>query len=218
MNKLKEDNYTTRLWNTKYISSPDEDWFVSKFFKTKAQQLPINEQRKIVEIKKEYLGKYIPTTILCEVDDWEYFIKQRFIKWKTLAETDISSLSADTLEKLIDLIKKYLKYHREQWWEMDVTWYQYYEWDISTIRRKLKNFLKINKNFLTSTNIMISEDGNVYMVDVCESTDSRLLWKIKNFCAKPFIKRTISQLEKALQEKISLEKKNHDLFCALNES
>lgn len=215
MNRL-EDNYTTRLWNTKYISSPDKEWFISKFFKTKKQQLPIEEQRRIIELKKEYLWEYIPTTILCEVGDWEYFIKQRFIKWKTLAETDISELSADTLWKLIDLIKKYLKYHREQWWEMDVTWYQYYEWDISTIKRKLKNFLKIDKNFLTSTNIMISEDGNVYMVDVCESTDSRLLGKIKNFCAKPFIKRTISQLEKTLQEKISFEKKNKEIFEILN--
>ncbi|MBQ5945527.1 hypothetical protein IJL65_03955 [bacterium] len=60
------------------------------------------------------MGEYIPTTILCEVGDSEYFIKQRFIKGKTLAETDISSLSADTLEMLIDLIKKYIKYHKEQ--------------------------------------------------------------------------------------------------------
>lgn len=216
MNRIERDNYTTRLWNTKYISSPDKDWFICKFFKTKEQQLPIEEQRKIIELKKQYMWWYIPQTILCEIGNWEYFIKQKFIKWKTLAETDIGSLSADTLLKLVDLIKKYMKYHKEQWWEMDVTWYQYYKWDIGIIERKFRNFFKIHKNFLTSTNIMISEDWNVYMVDVCESNDSRLLWKIKNFCAKPFIKRTISQLEKALQKKMSIENKNEEIFQTLN--
>lgn len=205
MDKIK-GNYTNFLWNTKHISDPDEDWFISKIFKTKRQMLPIQEQRKIIEKKKQYFWEYIPETILCEFWDWwEYVIKQKFIKWKTLAQTDISDLSAETLEKLIDLIRKYLKYHKEQWWEMDITWYQYYPWNPSANKRRIMNFIKIYQNFLASTNIMVSEDGNVYMVDVCESTDSRMQWKIKNFCAKPFIKLTISRLEETLQKKINYE-------------
>lgn len=198
-------NYIKNLWNTKHISEPDENWFISKVFKTRKQMLPIDEQRKIIEKKKEYFGEYIPETELIETDNWEYIIRQKFIEWKTLAQVDVSTLSAETLAKVLDLIKKYLKYHKEQWWEMDITWYQYYSWNPSVMKKRIMNFLKINQNFLVSTNIMISEEWNVYMVDVCESTDSRLLWKLKNLLAKPFIKRTIFNLEKILQKKINFE-------------
>lgn len=179
-----------------------------KFLRQKKQILPIDEQRKIIEKKKEYFWEYIPETELIETENWEYIIRQRFIKWKTLAQTDTSTLSLETLANLINLIKKYLQYHKEQWWELDLTWYQLYEWNPNFIMRKLKNFLKIKQNFLVSTNIMIWEDWNVYMVDVCESTDSRLPWKIKNFCAKPFIRKTISDLENLLQKKIDWNNKN----------
>ena len=217
MNKFEED-YTTRLWNTKYISSPDENWFICKIFKTRRQTLPIEEQRRIIEIKNRYFWEYIPETVLSEIWNWEYIIKQKFIEWKTLAKADISSLSPETLSKILDLIKKYLTYYKEQWWEMDITWYQYYEWNPSPLVRKVKNFLKITKNFLASTNIMISNDWNVYMVDVCESADSRLQWKIKNFFAKPFIKRTIHSLEAVLTKKLQSEWLNREIFNTLNVS
>ncbi len=204
MNKIGED-YTSRLWNTKHISEPDNEWFICKIFKTKRQILPIDEQKRIIEKKKNYFWEYIPETELIETGNWEYIIKQKFIIWNTLAKTDISTLSANTLKQLVDLIKKYLKYYDEQWWELDLTWYQFYEWNPNFIVRKIKNFLKINQNFLTSTNIMVWEDWNVYMVDVCESADYRLQWKIKNFCAKPFVRKTISCLEKTLKEKINIE-------------
>lgn len=216
MNKVEEDNYTTRIWYTKYITDPDKYWYISKFFKTKKQQLPIEKQRKIIELKKEYLWEYIPKTILCETHDGEYFIKQQYIRWKTLAEIDISTLSTNTLEKLLDLIKKYIRYHKEQWWEMDTTWYQYYKWNPWNLERRIRNFLKVHKNFLASTNIMISDDWNVYMVDVCESSDSRIFGKIKNIYGKPFIRRTVKQLEKLLQQKIVIEKKNKEIFDVLN--
>ena len=77
------------------------------------------------------------------------------------------------------------------------------------------NFLKISKNFLASTNIMIWDDWNPYMVDVCESADSRLQWKIKNLLAKPFIKRTISNLEETLQKRIAFENINKELLDTL---
>ena len=144
---------------------------------------------------------------------WNWWLR---ILYKTLAETDISGLSIETMWKLIDLIKKYIQYFKEQWGVMDTTGYQFYGGDISKLERRLRQFLAINKNFLTSTNIIISEDWNVYMVDICEGSGKRTLWKIKNFCAKPFIKRTISRLERTLKEKVSFEKKNHELFCTLN--
>ena len=207
MSKLEAD-YTVKLWNTKHISEPDEYWFISKIFKTKKQTLPIEQQRKIIEMKKEYFWEYMPETQLVETENWEYIIRQKFIEWRALAWVDVSSLSAETLSKLLDLIKKYLQYHKEQWWEMDITWYQYYPSNPSSIKRKIINFLKISKNFLASTNIMIWDDWNPYMVDVCESADSRLQWKIKNLFAKPFIKRTISGLEKTLQKRIDFENEN----------
>lgn len=217
MNRIRED-YTTRLWNTKYISEPDKDWFIQKLFKTRAHSIPIERQRKLLEMKKMYFWEYIPETELIEISSEDYIIKQKFISWKTLAKIDISALSTRTLEQLVDLIKKYLKYYDEQWWELDLTWYQFYEWNPNVIVRKIKNFLKINQNFLASTNIMISDDWNVYMVDVCESANHRLQWKIKNFCAKPFIKRTISNLEEILQKKINLENSiiNTELIGTLN--
>ena len=212
-----EDNYTTRLWYTKYITTPDEEWFISKFFKTKKQQLPIEQQREIIKSKKEYFWEYIPETTLCETWNGEYYIRQKFITWKTLAETDISTLSSETLWKLIDLINKCIRYHKEQWWEMDTTWYQYYKWNPSKIERRIRNFFKVHKNFLTSTNIIISNDWNVYMVDVCESSDSRILGKIKNIYGKPFIKRTVNELEKLLQQKITYEQKNEEIFDVLKD-
>lgn len=206
MDKIEED-YTTWLWATKHIYKLDE-WFIIKIFKTKRQILPIQEQRKIIEMKKKYFWEYIPETELIEKENWEYVIKQKFIEWKTLSQIDIPSLSTETLWKLLDLIKKYLQYHKEQWWDMDITWYQYYPWNPGSIKRKLMNFFKINQNFLTSTNIMIWNDWNPYMVDICESADSRFQWKIKNLLAKPFIRRTISNLEETLKKRINFENEN----------
>lgn len=216
MNKIGE---TPSLWSTKYILTSDEEWVVIKSFKDKWHVIPIDEQRKILEKKKEYFWEYIPETELIETGDDNYIIKQQFIKWKTLAQTKISSLSAETLEKLLDLIDKYLLYYKEQWWDMDVMWYQYYQWNPGSIIKKIINFLKITQNFLTSTNIMISDDWKVYMVDVCESSYVRLQSRIKNFCAKPFIKMTISRLENVLQKRIDFEEENNigrDLMQILN--
>ena len=46
---------------------------------------------------------------------------------------------------------------------------------------------------------MISDDWNVYIVDVCESAETHPPLRFKNFCAQPFIKVTIHNLEKLLQ-------------------
>lgn len=215
MNNL-EDNYSDKLWATKYVGLPDSNGFISKVFKTKKQALPIQKQREIIWKKKQYFWEYIPETVLSEFwDRGEYIIKQKFIKWKTLAHVDISELPAETLFKLLDLIKKYLKYHKEQWWDMDITWYQYYPQNISTIRKKIMNFLTIYNNFLLSTNIMIWEDWTPYMVDICETAHNRVQWKIKNLLAKPFIRLTIHKLEKTLKSKISVEKTNIELLNTL---
>ena len=205
MTWLEGSIYATKWGSNKYISEPNSEWYILKFFKSK-KILSIDQQKKLIARKMEYFWEYIPETSLYETDDWKYYIKQKYIKWKTLAETDISSLSAEILWKLIDLIKKYIQYFKEQWGVMDTTGYQFYRGDVSKLKRRIREFLAINKNFLTSTNIIISDDWNVYMVDICEGSGKRTLWKIKNFCAKPFIKRTISQLEKTLQEKKSIWK------------
>lgn len=207
MNNLKK-GYMNRLWETKYISEPDENWFISKVFKNKKQILPIEEQKRIIEVKKKYFWEYIPETELIEIEGWEYIIRQKFIKWKTLDQINVSNLWAETLSKLLDLIKKYLKYHKEQWWSMDITWCQNHPWNPNIIKMRIMNFLKINKNFLVSTNIMVWDDWNVYMVDICESAIYRLQSRIKNFCSKPFVKRTIKELEELLQQKINFEREH----------
>ena len=206
MNNLEKGHINRLLWETKYISGPDENWFISKVFKNKKKLLPIEEQKRIIEVKKQYFWEYIPKTELIEMENWEYIIRQKFIRWKTLDQIDVSNLWPETLSKLLDLIKKYLKYHKEQWWSMDVTWCQYHAWNPNIIKMRIMNFLKINKNFLVSTNIMIWDDWNVYMVDICESAVFRLQSRIKNFCSKPFIRRTIKKLEELLQQKINFEK------------
>lgn len=213
----ENEEYSKWIWATKHITEPDECWYICKFFKTKKLMLPLDEQRRMLEKKKQYFWEYIPETILCETQDWGYFIRQKFIKWKTLASTNVFNLPAETISKIIDLIERYLKFHKEQWWIMDIAWYQHYESKPGTLERKIRNFFKIYKNFLNSTNIMISDDWNVYMVDVCESTDVRLQWRIKNFCAKPFIRMTIHNLEKLLQSKIRAEKQktSNELMNAL---
>lgn len=124
MNKL---DYTNKLWKSKHISAPDKDWFIVKEFNNKELMLSIHEQRKILNTKQKYFWEYIPETILCETGNWEYFIKQKYVNWKTLSQIDISVLSENTLSDLIDLIKKFIKYHKEQWWELDLTWYQQYK-------------------------------------------------------------------------------------------
>ena len=217
MNNFEGGNYTEWIWSSKHISQPDKDWFIVKVFRTKQQSLPILEQKKLLRLKEQYFWEYIPETTLLEIWDGEYLIKQKYINWKTLSQIDVNKLSPETLCKVLDLIKKYIKYHKEQWWELDLTWYQYYKWNPSTIVRRIKNFLKIKDNFLNSTNIMIADDWGVYMVDICESADSRLQWKVKNFFAKPFIKLTICRLEKLLQHKIDTEKTKAELFDNLND-
>ena len=83
-------------------------FFIVKEFNTKELMLSIHEQRKILNTKQKYFWEYIPETILCETGNWEYFIKQKYVNWKTLSQIDISVLSENTLSDLIDLIKKYI--------------------------------------------------------------------------------------------------------------
>ena len=76
MDKINQD-FITRLWETKYVSDPDENWFISKVFKTREQSLPIEEQKRLLDLKKIYFWEYIPETELVEIWDGYYFIKQK---------------------------------------------------------------------------------------------------------------------------------------------
>lgn len=197
------------LWAEKLILEPDEHNFIEKHFRDWLTPLSFFEQQELLDKKSKYFGKYMPLTFLCERDNWTYIIRQEFIKWKRLSDVNINNLSANTLTQLLDLINKYIKYGKEEKKLLDYTWHQEYPDNPPLLIRKLRTFLKVNKNFLISTNIMISDDWNVYMVDLCETKDyhENFTKRIKNFCSKPFIKKTISELEEVLKMKKDEENK-----------
>lgn len=206
-----EELYFNNEWAIKLVSTPDKDWYIFKFFKKDYHILDIKTQQSILEKKKEYFWKYIPETILCKDLDWSYYIKQKFISWNVLKDVNINDLSTQTLEQLLDLINKYLLYCKNENQMIDITGYIDYWKQISLNKRRLLNFLQIYKNFLSSTNIMIDDNWNVFMVDICDSWETRTVWKFKNFCAKPFIEYTkysLSEIIRLRQEEKPVKKSN----------
>lgn len=192
-------------WFEKEISAPDKQGFIIKKFKKDRTPLPYREQERILRTKKKYFGKYIPETTLIQnplLEERDYCIRQKFIEGRELREIDIHSLSAKTLVQLLDLLQCYLSFSKDHNIPIDIMGNQ--PNSVENIRiRRMKNFLLIYKNFLSSSNIIVSREGDIFMVDVCETQDAQnsLLKKIKNFFARPFINRTLKNIEKETQKK-----------------
>ena len=61
MDKIDIDKYS-RSWVTKYITEPDENGYIFKYFKNDGEHkpYPYEKQNYIIKMKKHYIWKYIP--------------------------------------------------------------------------------------------------------------------------------------------------------------
>ena len=187
MNKIDIDDNTLDYWATKYVTKPDDEGYVLKFFKKDGIHEPYSfeMQRNILKKKREYIWKFIPETELIKNDDGSYYIKQQYIEWKLLKFSDINQLDEHILSDVLELFDWYAAYCKDEWVEMDVTWYQPDFDSLCNIReRRFFYYTRIFNGFLTSTNIIISNDNKVYMVDVCDvlpiHNGNQKLYKIKS--------------------------------------
>ena len=219
MDEINIDEYT-RSWVTKYITEPDEQWYIFKYFKNDWIHIPYSfeQQNNIIEKKKQYFWKFIPETELIKNDDGSYCIRQKFIEWKLLKFIDIYKLDKKVLSDLLELIKSYIAYWKDEWIEIDVMWCQHDINPSMNIRERRRiHYSRLFSGFLSSTNIMISNDGRVYMVDVCDTIPvkpNRKVDKIKNSVRlaimELWIKKSILKLN------LLINAKRGELFSVLS--
>jgi hypothetical protein len=212
MQNRESEEYYKNEWVTKSIIWPDENGYVFKFFKKDGihKLYSFQKQRSIIEKKKQYIWKYLPETELIEKVDWSYYIKQKYIKWKLLKFIDIKNLDANVLSDLLDLIKGYVAYSKDEWIELDVLGYQKDIHEEDNIwKRRVLFYSRLFDSFLTSTNIMISDDNKVYMIDVCDTiplehpkTTIRSVkdW-IRHALIDLWIKKTEHKIHRLIEEK-----------------
>ncbi len=107
--------------------------------------------------------------------------------------------------------------------EIDVFWCQQDINDIENLRkRRIYYYTRMFNGFLSSTNIMISNDNSVYMIDVCDTIpikkDSQKLHNIKH-TIKCAIKWAIVKLwirRSTIKIRCIIEKKRNELFDNLS--
>lgn len=221
MDRINTDNQTPNFWYTKYILWPDDQGYVYKYFKKDSiyKAYPFEEQSNIIERKKQYIWKFIPETELIKNEDGSYYVKQKYIKWKLLKHININQLNEQVLSDLLDLLNWYISYCKHEWREIDVLWCQQDIYDIGNVRkRKLIIYNRSLNGFLLSTNIMISNDNKVYMVDICDTIPVQT-----NNHKLHIIKHTVKQIVVALSLKIAkskishlIRKKKRELFDTLS--
>ena len=209
MNKI--DSYTLKSWCTKDITEPDEQWYIFKHFKKDSNFKPYSfeKQNEILEKKKQYIWKFIPETELIKRDDGSYFIKQKFIEWKLLKYIDINQLDERVLSDLLELLNWYIAYCKDSWVVIDVFGYQSDIHNLDNIRKRRFLFYKrMIDSFLSSTNIIISNDNKVYMIDVCDTVSEnkhKKLHKIRKAVRQAiielWIKKTIFKIQFLINRK-----------------
>ena len=211
MDKIDIDKYT-RFWVTKYITEPDENGYIFKFFKKDCEYKPYSfeKQSDIIRKKKQYIWKYIPETQLIKNEDGSYYIKQKFIKWRLLKFVDINQLDKKTLSDLLDLFNWYSDFCKNEWIEIDIFWYQ---WDISDVenirKRRYLFYTRMLSSFLASTNIIISDDNKVYMIDVCDTIPvqeneqklNKIKYAVRHAIIELWIKRTEYKIRRVIKKK-----------------
>lgn len=211
MKNLETEKYYKNEWVTKSIVWPDEQWYILKFFKKDCEHEPYSyeEQSSIIEKKKQYIWKFLPETELIKNDDGTYCIKQKFIEWKLLKFIDINKLDAEVLSDLLELFDWYIAYCKSEWIEMDVIGYQQ---DIHIHKpwwkRRFMFYSRILNGFLASTNIIISNDKRVYMIDVCDTIPiskddiiSKTKSAVRNAIMNIWIKKTKYRIHRLIKEK-----------------
>ena len=118
----------------------------------------------------------------------------------------------------MDLFNWYSDFCKNEWIQIDVFGYQWDISDIDNIRKKRYLFYtRMLNSFLASTNIIISNDNKVYMIDVCDTIpvqeNDQKLCKIKNTIRQAIIELWIRIAESKIHNVI--DKKKRDLLYAL---
>mgnify|MGYP003315091629 CR=1 FL=1 len=216
---MENDGFMSE-WMQKTVTYPNEDGFVYKIFKKWRNTLSFEEQQELLNTKKKYFWQYIPDTTLCQEGD-EYYVKQKYIKWRLLRDTDISTLSQESIDELIDLVNKYVNYCKCENRRIDLSWYHNIEnyYSNKVVLKLLGYYLTYYKNFLKSTNIIIWDDGHVHMVDVCDPyivpmkiQNNSLYKKIKSSIRcelhNIFIQKNLKMLENCKKDLISVLSEN----------
>lgn len=220
MKNLEAEKYYKREWVTKSLIWPDEHGYIFKHFKKECEHKPysFDRQSSIIEKKKQIIWKYLPETELIKNEDGTYCIKQKFIEWRLLKFVDINELDENILSDLLDLFDGYMAYCKSEWVEMDVIGYQQ---DIHNLdpgrKRRILFYSRILNSFLESTNIMISNDNKVYMIDVCDTVPEEITGKISKIKAtirKAIIDLWIKKTEYKIRRLI--EKKRNELWDVLS--
>ena len=206
-----ENNKFLDYWLTKNVSYPDEDGFLCKYERTDTwhEFLDYEEQLRRIELKKQYFWKYLPETQLIRHEDWSYHIRQKYIKGKLLKNINISSLSWETLWELLDFLLSYIRYWKTENLYLDIFWYQKGTEYLSKNEKRFVFTLMMYDNFLRSSNIIISDEGHVYMVDVCDTKDPVVdndIWRkmrirVKEFLLEKWINRTIFRIKAEKKKK-----------------
>ena len=207
---MKSSNILEKDYNfegrCKVVKGPDSEGYVYKYFKKDIEFPSLVEQKRILEAKKQYFWKYIPETEFFEQEDGTYYIKQKYIKGVLLKNVDIHELSPKALSSLLDLFHSYILYSKKEKQQLDIFWYQEYSDEMNIWEKRFRNFLKVYKNFLLSSNIIITPDWMVFMIDVCDDKKIGIpshLQRIKNLFAQPFIFYMLNKISKLIIEKKS---------------
>jgi hypothetical protein len=200
MDKIDDNKYILKFWATKYITEPDKDGYIFKFFKNISEHKPYSfeEQNNLLRRKKEYIWRFIPETELIRNDDGSYYIKQKYIEWKLLKYINVDQLDEKLLSDLLELFNWYIEFCKNEWIEIDIFGYQEDINNIENIRkRRFLFYTRMLNSFLSSTNIMISNDNKVYMIDVCDTIPipkgSQKFYKLKR-TIKQSVKQAITEL------------------------
>ena len=139
---------------------------------------------------------------MIESEDGTYYIKQKFIDGDLLRDVDVYNLSPVTQKQLIDLLQSYISYGIEENVFLDVFGFQNYQ-PRNKLTHQLYWLLNVRKSYLWSSNIIVDKQGDVFMVDVCETGRSRLhlYSRIKRKINQLFMENNIKKLEQRIVQK-----------------
>ena len=97
----------------------------------------------------------------------------------------------------MELIKSYIQYVKKEWKRLDVHGCQ--DEDLTNLGRfdkkrnvRINTYSKLYKSFLISSNIIISDNWEVYMVDVCDVCNTNTIYSGEDIMGK--IKSSIRNL------------------------
>lgn len=212
MDKIDIDN-TLNYWAIKYVSKPDDKGYIFKYFRKDSIHTPYSfeEQNKNIEKKKQYIWKFLPETQLLKNDDGTYYIKQKYIEWKLLKDVNIHNLDDKVLSDLLELFDWYMAYCKDENARIDIIWFQEDIDSLKNIRkRRFLFYTRIFNRFLSSSNVIISNDNKVYMIDVCDAipvNNNQKLYKIKMEFRQAFMKLWIKKAELKIRRLIKEKKK-----------